>query len=65
MTPYDFDAPDADAILRSSDGKEFRVHRLILGLTSPIFKDMFGLPQPTDFPSQIPSIDVSESSDIL
>jgi len=65
MAPYDFDAPDADAILRSSDGKEFRVHQLILSLASPVFQGMFSLPQPTAFPPQIPSVDVPETSDIL
>jgi len=65
MAPYHFDAPNADAILRSSDGKEFRVHRFILSLASPVFEAMFGLPQPADPPSQTPSIDVPESSDIL
>lgn len=66
MAPYDFKAPDADAILRSSDGKELRVHRLILSLSSPIFQGMFGLPQPTsDLAAQIPTIDVSDPSDIL
>jgi len=65
MAPYDFNAPDADAILRSSDGKEFRVHRLILSLASPVFQGMFSLPQPTDPPSQIPSVAVPESSDVL
>ena len=65
MAPYDFEAPDADVILRSSDGKELRVHRVILSLTSPIFQDMFSLPQPTEPPTQIPTIDVPESSDIL
>jgi len=65
MAPYDFDAPDADAVLRSSDGKEHRVHRLILSLASPVFQGMFGLPQPTDPPSQLPTIDVPESADIL
>ena len=65
MAPYDFDAPDADVILRSSDGKELRVHRLILSLASPVFQGMFSLPQPTEPPSQIPSADVPESSDIL
>jgi len=65
MAPYDFDAPDADAVLRSSDGKEYRVHRLILSLASPVFQGMFGLPQPTDPPSQLPTIDVPESADIL
>ena len=65
MAPYDFDAPDADVILRSSDGKELRVHRLILSLASPVFQGMFSLPQPTEPPSQIPNVDVPESSDIL
>ncbi|KAF9648941.1 hypothetical protein BDM02DRAFT_2013731 [Thelephora ganbajun] len=65
MAPYSFDAPDTDAILRSSDGKEFPVHKLILSLSSPVFQGMFGLPQPTDPSPQIASIDVPEPSDIL
>jgi len=65
MAPYEFDAPDTDAILRSSDGKELRVHRLILSLSSPVFQGVFGLPQPTGASPEIPSIDVSEPSDIL
>ena len=65
MAPYDFDAPDVDTILRSLDGKEFCVHRLILSLASPIFQGTFSLPQPTDPPSQIPSVDLTEHSDIL
>ena len=65
MAPYDFDAPDTDTILRSSDGKEFRVHKVILSLASPVFQGMLGLPQPPEPPSQIPTIDVPESSDIL
>ena len=65
MAPYDFEAPDADIILRSSDGKDLRVHRFILSLASPVFRGMFGSPQSTEFPSQIPTIGVPESSDIL
>lgn len=66
MAPYDFEAPDADAILRCSDGKELRVHSVILSLASPIFQGMFSLPQPTESsPSQIPTIDIPESSDVL
>jgi hypothetical protein len=65
MAPYDFEAPDADAILRCSDGKELRVHRLILSLSSPGFQGMFGLPQPTDPSSEIPGVDVAETSPIL
>jgi len=44
MAPYDFNAPDADTVLRSSDGEEFRVHRIILSLASPVFQGMFTLP---------------------
>jgi len=65
MAPYEFDAPDADAILRSSDGKELRVHQLILSLSSPVFQGMFSLPQPADMSSEIPSVDVPEPSDTL
>ena len=65
MAPYDFDAPDADVILRSSDGKELRVHKLILSLASPVFQAMFSLPQPTEPTSQVSTVDVPESSDIF
>lgn len=65
MAPYDFSSPDADVILRSSDGKELRVHRLILSLSSPVFQSMFSLPQSAEPAPEIPTIDVPESSDIL
>ena len=65
MAPYDFDAPDIDLILRCSDGKELRVHRLIISISSPVFQGMFGLPQPTDPSSETPSVDVPEPSDIF
>ncbi|OAX40171.1 hypothetical protein K503DRAFT_21990 [Rhizopogon vinicolor AM-OR11-026] len=40
-----FDNPDCDIILRSCDGVNFRVFKLILSLASPMFKVMFTLPQ--------------------
>ena len=43
---FPFDEGDADATLRTSDNVEFGVHRVILSLASPIFKDMFSMPQP-------------------
>ena len=66
MAPYNFDAPDTDVILCSSDGKEFHVHHII-SLASPVFQGMFSLPsQPTEPPpSQIPTVDVPERSVIL
>jgi hypothetical protein len=44
-----FNAPDADIILRAlgPPKRDFRVHKLVLSLASPVFKDMFSLPQPT------------------
>lgn len=66
MAPYDFQAPNADVILRTSDGKELPVHKLILSLASPVFQGMFSLPQPNEpAPSHTPVVDVPESSDIL
>lgn len=41
-----FDDPKADAILHTSDGAQFYVHKLLLSLTSPVFETMFTLPQP-------------------
>ncbi|KAA1477499.1 hypothetical protein DENSPDRAFT_754241, partial [Dentipellis sp. KUC8613] len=42
-----FDAPDADLILRSAQSVDFRTHKVILSLASPVFRDMFSVPQPT------------------
>ncbi|KAK6980639.1 hypothetical protein R3P38DRAFT_3117470, partial [Favolaschia claudopus] len=53
-------------ILRSSDGVDFRVYRLILSSASPFFKDMFSLPQERcEDPSSIPNIPFSETGRIL
>ena len=65
MAPYHFNSPDADIILRSSDGKEFRVHQFILSLASPFFRATFGSPQPNPTPSKIRKEDVTFSSDVL
>lgn len=43
--PAPFNDPDADVILRSSDNVDFRVYKSIMSLISPIFHDMFTLPQ--------------------
>ena len=44
-----FNWPDGDVILRTthgSDSRDFRVHKVFLSFASPVFKDMFGIPQP-------------------
>ncbi|KAF7350681.1 BTB domain-containing protein [Mycena sanguinolenta] len=59
-----FDDTDADVILRSSDGVDFHVYRLVLSLASSVFKDMFGFPQPNS-EATIPTVQVTESALIL
>jgi len=57
----DFDAaPEGDIILRTHGPpyREFHVHKLILSLASPVFKDMFGVPQPKSNTSNI--VDVTD-----
>ena len=74
LDPEKFDAPDADIILRAlgPPSRDFRVHKLLLSLASPVFKDMFSLPQfkpdrqvasdDTETPSAV-GIDVVEVTD--
>ena len=54
-----FNWPDGDVIIRATHGtdtRDFRVHKCFLSFSSPIFKDMFMIPQP---PSTTPdSVDV-------
>ncbi|KAJ8590967.1 hypothetical protein M405DRAFT_932456 [Rhizopogon salebrosus TDB-379] len=59
-----FDNPKCDIILRSADGVNFHVFKLILSLVSPVFQGMFMLPQDmtqTDV-SSTPTIPLTESS---
>jgi len=53
--------PGADVILRASGGKEFHAHKVILSLASPVFRDMFSVPQPPSADSsQLPIVDVND-----
>lgn len=57
---------DADVVLRASGGKEFHVHKFILSLASPTFKDMFSVPQPPPTESsQLPIVDVDDPPEAL
>jgi len=68
-----FDAPDADIILRAlgPPKRDFRVHKLLLSLASPVFKGMFSLPQPTsDNPgestvAEVEIVEVTDPADAL
>lgn len=41
-----FNSSTTDCILRSADNVDFRVHKLVLSLASPVFESMFSLPGP-------------------
>lgn len=46
-----FDDPRADLVLRSSDGVNFHVFKVVLSLASSVFADMFTLPPPPPLPA--------------
>ena len=67
-----FTTTDGDVILRAGpehDSKhDFRVHKFILSLASPVFKDMFAFPQPpgqTLNEHQLPVIDILDPPEVL
>ena len=61
------DMLDADIILESSNLIHFRVHKSALVASSPIFRDMFSLPQPTsdELPDGLPLVHLSEDAGVL
>jgi len=65
--PPSFEVPDANIIIRSSDLVDFRVHKSVLVMTSPFFKDLLSLPQPSDSDTfdGLPVIRSSEDSELL
>jgi hypothetical protein len=60
-----FHEPGEDVILRSSDGIDFYVYRLVLSLVSPIFEHMFSSAQPQSESDILPVIQIAESAIIL
>lgn len=60
-----FHKPGGDVILRSSDGIDFYVYRIVLSLASPIFEHMFSSPQPQSESDTLPVVQMAESAIIL
>ena len=54
-------------MLRSSDQVNFRVHKSLLAMSSPFFKDLLSLPQPPDSEliDGLPIVQVPENADLL
>jgi len=68
MSPPDtFDVSDTNLILRSSDLIDFRVHKSVLAMASPFYKDLLSLPQPSDNKSvdELPMVQLTEDSELL
>ncbi|KAH9014702.1 hypothetical protein EDB85DRAFT_2157227 [Lactarius pseudohatsudake] len=65
--PLCLDMPDASIIVRSSDQATFRVHKSVLAMSSPFFKDLLSLPQPPDdeLVDGLPVIQLSEDAGLL
>jgi hypothetical protein len=65
--PLRLDMPDASIILRSSDKANFRVHKSVLAMSSPFFKDLLSLPQPPDdeLVDGLPVVTLSEDAGLL
>ena len=65
--PLDISLPDANIVIRSSDLIHFRVHKSILAIVSPFFKDLLSLPQPSDseFVDGLPVVQLSEDTELL
>ncbi|EIW79711.1 hypothetical protein CONPUDRAFT_126135 [Coniophora puteana RWD-64-598 SS2] len=60
-----FDADDAEIILRTSDGVDFRVHKSILSVASSVFRDMLSIPQPSSPSDDSHLVPLTESSKTL
>lgn len=66
-------AQPADVILRSSDAKMYYSWKIFLSLSSPVFNEMFNLPQPSNnnnideshWHDGLPVVDLAEDSHIL
>ena len=65
--PLYLDMPDASIMIRSSDQVNLRVHKSVLAMSSPFFKDLLSLPQPPDaeFIDGLPVIALPEDSGVL
>jgi hypothetical protein len=65
--PEPLDVPDASLIIRSSDLVDFRVHKPVLAMASPLFTDLLSLPQPSTSESvdELPVVHLPEDAELL
>ena len=62
-----FDVSDTNLIIRSSDNVDYRVHKTVLAMASPFFKDLLSLPPPpqTEVVGGLRVVQLSENSELL
>ena len=64
-SPFEsFDVPDANLIIRSSDLVDFRAHKSVLAMASPVFKDLLS-PSRLYGSDKPPVVQFPESSELL
>ncbi|KAI9450615.1 hypothetical protein BJY52DRAFT_1155096 [Lactarius psammicola] len=65
--PECLDISEADVVVRSSDRAEFPVHKAILASSSPVFRDMFSLPQSPNSVTvdELPIVEISEDAELV
>ncbi|KAF8262667.1 hypothetical protein EI94DRAFT_1687838 [Lactarius quietus] len=65
--PDCLDTSEADVVLRSSDNANFLVHKAILSSSSPVFRDIFSLPQSPNSGTVdgLPVVDISEDAELV
>ena len=65
--PESLDVIDANLIIQSSDLVNFRVHKAVLAMSSPFFKDLLSLPQPPDSKTidGLPVVQLPEDAELL
>ncbi|KAI9433725.1 hypothetical protein H4582DRAFT_1882438, partial [Lactarius indigo] len=66
MSPC-LDLPDANVIVQSFERVNFRVHKSVLAVSSPFFRDLLSLPQPPgdELVDGLPVIRLSEDAELL
>jgi len=64
--PFDASADSpGDCLLKTPEGVQFKVHRSHLMTASPVFRDMFDMPQPNHSSDPLPVIELPESPETL